>query len=181
MRGLFFSLLAGCATVRPIWDRDTVYKVPAERASLIQEVVRTNYFSLTAYSRIRDLDQPVSVYIEGDGRAWRSRTELSSDPTPLRPIALELASLDPLDAAPGLSRLPQRHFVGSRDEVVPPFIAESFVERLGNSSCAQLTEVPKVTHLDGWKEKWQELLDPPVPCSYFTGIPGDLTIYRDSW
>jgi dienelactone hydrolase len=34
------------------------------------------------------------VYIEGDGMAWISRDQLSSNPTPVQPIALKLASID---------------------------------------------------------------------------------------
>jgi len=33
----------------------------------------------------------LTVYIEGDGFAWRSRRQPSDDPTPLNPVALELA------------------------------------------------------------------------------------------
>lgn len=36
----------------------------------------------------------VHVYIEGDGRAWLTRHRASSDPTPRRPVALELALRD---------------------------------------------------------------------------------------
>lgn len=39
------------------------------------------------------------VYIEGDGSAWRSRSRVSSDPTPDDPVALRLALRDP---APGV-------------------------------------------------------------------------------
>lgn len=39
------------------------------------------------------------VYIEGDGNAWRSRSQISGDPTPDDPLALRLALRDP---APGL-------------------------------------------------------------------------------
>lgn len=35
------------------------------------------------------------VYIEGDGRAWISRTRASSDPTPTSPVGFELAAADP--------------------------------------------------------------------------------------
>lgn len=34
------------------------------------------------------------VYIEGDGRAYLSRSQVSGDPTPLNPIALQLAKAD---------------------------------------------------------------------------------------
>lgn len=39
------------------------------------------------------------VYIEGDGKGWRSRSRISHDPTPADPIGLQLALRDP---SPGL-------------------------------------------------------------------------------
>ncbi|MFK7897951.1 MAG: alpha/beta hydrolase [Myxococcota bacterium] len=35
------------------------------------------------------------IYIEGDGHAWATRRRASSNPTPIRPVALELAIADP--------------------------------------------------------------------------------------
>jgi pimeloyl-ACP methyl ester carboxylesterase len=53
-------------------------------------------FQLTAFRRLEgDEDGLLVVYIEGDGYAWKSPTELSSDPTPRRPRVLELAVQDP--------------------------------------------------------------------------------------
>ncbi|MBM7456944.1 pimeloyl-ACP methyl ester carboxylesterase [Oceanisphaera litoralis] len=39
--------------------------------------------------------QPVHLYLEGDGHAWRSSGRPSSDPTPQDPVALRLAATDP--------------------------------------------------------------------------------------
>jgi len=36
-------------------------------------------------------NEVLSVYIEGDGLAWLTRSQVSTDPTPLNPIGLELA------------------------------------------------------------------------------------------
>jgi len=41
----------------------------------------------------------LSIYIEGDGLAWRSRRRISSNPTPVKPMALQLALLDQGTAA----------------------------------------------------------------------------------
>ncbi len=41
----------------------------------------------------------LTVYIEGDGRSWISRTELAADPTPRTGRVLKLAVRDPGDAA----------------------------------------------------------------------------------
>ena len=37
----------------------------------------------------------LSIYIEGDGRAWTNRWRASSDPTPTDPVGLRLAAADP--------------------------------------------------------------------------------------
>jgi pimeloyl-ACP methyl ester carboxylesterase len=39
------------------------------------------------------------VYIEGDGRGWLTRHTVSRDPTPLKPLMLELMALDPQPSA----------------------------------------------------------------------------------
>ena len=41
----------------------------------------------------------LTVYIEGDGRSWISRTELAADPTPRNGRVLKMALRDPGDAA----------------------------------------------------------------------------------
>lgn len=68
--------------------------VEAERAHLQYRLIDTGDFLLTTYSRISDPQQNINVYIEGDGYAWRSRYEPSSNPTPKYALALQLASLD---------------------------------------------------------------------------------------
>jgi len=58
------------------------------------ELIEVPPFVLTAFSRIDHPGAPLFVYLEGDGYAWRSRTEPSPDPTPDHPVALEIAALD---------------------------------------------------------------------------------------
>jgi len=53
-------------------------------------------FTLIGYRSIRaPSNGDLSVYIEGDGYAWVTKTQLSPDPTPRIPIALDLAVQDP--------------------------------------------------------------------------------------
>jgi len=70
-------------------------------------------------------------------------------------------SLNPIDYAFFISEIPQRHFVGSGDSVVPKFIARSFVERQSNESRNRITVVKGATHTKGWREHWKELLSLP--------------------
>ena len=261
---VFFSLaLSGCATVSA--DRT------AETAGLHKSLIRVSPFTLVAYHRFDSPGGPLNVYIEGDGRAWLSRSRLSDDPTPLKPLVLNLAAMDPspnvaylarpcqygaddgacdsaywshkrfseeviaamnealdqivlqsgakevhligysggaavaaliaarrsdvrtlrtiagnldpeavnrhhgvsplvgslnpADVAVKLETLPQRHFTGKRDEVVPPEALESFLGRMGCMRCVSLTRLEGVGHHRGWEERWPELLAMSVVCS----------------
>lgn len=49
---------------------------------------------IAAWGRLAP-NQPVHLYLEGDGYAWRSSGRPSSDPTPHDPVALRLAAADP--------------------------------------------------------------------------------------
>ena len=67
----------------------------AQRAQLQYERIPAGPFVLTAYTRITRADLPLTVYIEGDGFAWRSRSRPSDDPTPRKAVGLQLAAADP--------------------------------------------------------------------------------------
>ncbi|MFA5270802.1 MAG: alpha/beta hydrolase [Candidatus Omnitrophota bacterium] len=232
--------------------------------------LETKDFTLMAYYRFREPQQPINIYIEGDGSAWRNCARLSEDPTPRNPLVLELAAIDsspnvaylsrpgqypmscgaskpessywsgkrfskevitsvneainqlaylagsdkinligysggaaiavlaaaqrkdvvslrtiagnldsdavnkhhnvsilsgslnPIDVAQELKKIPQRHFVGANDKVVPGFIAESFVKRMDDKDFKRITVVKSATHTKGWQEHWKELLGYPV-------------------
>lgn len=87
---LALIFLSGCTALggRPVADLAT-------SAGLEKATVTANSFILTRYARIPDRNQAVNVYIEGDGRAWRSRHQLSADPSPKLALGLELAARDP--------------------------------------------------------------------------------------
>lgn len=71
-------------------------------------------------------------------------------------------SMNPLDVAQDIARIPQRHFIGSKDKIVPSSIAESFVKKEGDTNCESITIVDGTTHKDGWIERWEELLSIPL-------------------
>ena len=83
--------LVGCATL----DRHENAQQIARSGALTLSSIKANGFVLTSYSRLQDLNQPINVYIEGDGLAWLSRHQASPDPTPKQAMALSLAALDP--------------------------------------------------------------------------------------
>ena len=83
--------------------REMARKV-ANAAGFQPFVLATSYFRLAGFSRIQRLGRPVTVYIEGDGRAWLSRTTPSDNPTPAEPLVLRLAALDRGDNVVYLAR-----------------------------------------------------------------------------
>ena len=104
--GLWLVLfaLAACAHITPQQRRqyaDTLaaahgwqpVRLPAEKFVLAAYVPQ-------AMSRVDVL----TVYIEGDGLAWLSRSQASDDPTPRNPVGLELALRHPRGAAVYLAR-----------------------------------------------------------------------------
>lgn len=270
------GLLAACAGVD---DRIRSAEAIAARAGFSRQAVRADRFTLVAFERIRERGGELTVYIEGDGKAWSSRTMLSTNPTPEKPVALELAVRDPspnvvylarpcqyietgqdarctedywssrrfapeviaatgqaidhfkrragagaihlvgfsggaavaalaaakrsdvatlrtvagnldhvalhthhkvsqlrgslnaLDVAPALARLPQVHFSGGRDEIVPAFIARRYADAAGDSPCIRLVPVPGAGHETGWAEAWPGLVRMVPSCSG-SGTPG---------
>jgi pimeloyl-ACP methyl ester carboxylesterase len=256
-------VLTGCANGPK--DRLVDATNIARPAGLSLSWVHGGNFTLAAFTRLPDPNQPVTVYIEGDGLAWITRTQVSNDPTPRIPMGLELAaldpgpnvaylarpcqyvgvgsnphcipalwsnarfseqvimamdqaidamvppshgplhlvgysggaavallvaarrsdvasirtvagnvdngavialhkvspmpaSLDPAEAAPLLTAIPQIHYVGEEDETVPPVIAESYARKAGTRRCITVHEVPEATHRGGWAEFWPDLV-----------------------
>lgn len=71
-------------------------------------------------------------------------------------------SLDPLTVASALKDIPQRHFIGSRDRVVPRAAAEAFLDAQGDMEHKRLIVVEGVDHMEGWRARWPGLLAEPL-------------------
>lgn len=246
----------------------------AATGRLSAQIYQTGTFPLQAYQRFTaGAADAITVYIEGDGLAWLSRSQPSGDPTPLTPMTLSLASMDPganvvylarpcqyargprceiaywtnkryapeiitayhdvlnqikattggtarfhligysggggiaaliaqgrddiaslrtvagntntdlftsehalspmtgsvnpVAGAAKLASLPQIHFIGEDDTLVPPAIAQSFIAIQQPNHCATLEIVPGATHNKGWTDQWPALLAKPLPCTNF--------------
>ncbi len=241
-----------------------------------EKLVRTDDFVLKVFYKIKSPDKPTTIYIEGDGLAWLSRSTPSGNPTPKNPVALRLAvnddiseniiyiarpcqyvAIDKLNPCPrsywtskrfapeviksfnqvidkfkydnGLSRfnlvgysggaaiaviltaqrddiltlrtvagnvnvgffnrfhnvsqmpqsldpanyiykiedIPQIHFIGENDNIVPYNIFNSFKSRFRDSSCVASHVVLGASHGSGWDYNWSELLRLPINCKDF--------------
>lgn len=260
-------LLIACSVSAP--ERAGLAAQLARGAHMRYQAIQTERFVLASWQRINRPGAPVTVYIEGDGFAWESRTQPAADPTPLNPIALRLAARDPSENVVYLARpcqfegirspacaplywtegrfsrhvvnaldtalthilreahaeklhlvgysgggglavlvaaqrsdvldirtvagnldhrawtawhqispltqsenpiavahlleaIPQRHFIGASDEVVPRAIAESYRTHMANPAHVTLTSINGADHQNGWEAQWPTLLALPV-------------------
>ena len=72
-------------------------------------------------------------------------------------------SLNPIDYAKSINNIPQWHISGGNDKVIPPFIAERYVEK-SNSVCVKQKIFPDIDHKSGWTKVWQSIYTTPVKC-----------------
>ena len=67
-------------------------------------------------------------------------------------------SLNPVDEAKSLRSIPQMHFVGGKDRIIPEEIYLSYFQSIGEPSCMEHHVVPAADHNSGWQERWPMLL-----------------------
>jgi dienelactone hydrolase len=90
-----FSLMAltGCATVPTPSERQNAADAIASQQGWQSQIISTSTFDLVGYrpAKFESKQDVLTVYIEGDGFAWISSSQPSSNPTPINPIGLKLA------------------------------------------------------------------------------------------
>lgn len=92
---LLSSLALGCCTYGGKSSKLRLAKDIAIRNQMSLRYINTQNFALTSFERISgSSNAPTSIYIEGDGLAWLSRSTPSRNPTPKNPVGLRLASRD---------------------------------------------------------------------------------------
>ena len=74
-------------------------------------------------------------------------------------------SLNAKNVAKSIEHIPQLHFVGGKDKIVPQKIYESYKSASDQSDCVKLKFVDTASHTDGWESVWKSLLSMPVDCS----------------
>jgi hypothetical protein len=144
--GLILLMVGGC-TATPA-ERGSAAEVIALQGGLARSTVRSQGFVLTTWSRIAAPADDVHVYIEGDGYAWETSTDPSSDPTPLNPLALRLAAADDAHNVLYLARPCQFRPAGTRDSCQTSFwtthrFAESVVVSLNDAIDRTLAPSPR--------------------------------------
>lgn len=105
-----------------------------------------NIAALLAASRT-DVLRLVTVAGNLDHRAWTAHHRVR-----------ELAgSLNAADAAARLSGMPQTHFVGGRDQVIPSVLAEQWPRALLGQQQRNLHVIPDADHACCWVDRWPAL------------------------
>ena len=84
--------------------------------------------------------------------------------TTLHEVTPMSASLNPVDEAATLRFVPQHHFIGGEDEVIPSAVFHSYAQALAPSACNEHSLITDAGHEYGWTEKWPELLKRPLGC-----------------
>lgn len=99
-------------------------------------------------TRRNDVSRLVTVAANLDHAIWTSRKELS-------PLS---GSLNPADMASWLAAIPQYHFAGAKDAVVPPFVARAYADRFPADRRPTVRVVEGFDHHCCWVESWSRLL-----------------------
>jgi pimeloyl-ACP methyl ester carboxylesterase len=115
----FYFPLAACVT--PVSERVSRAHAMAAEAGLESRVFE-GVLSLQGFYRAGVPGETLYIFIEGDGYAWVSATQPSRNPTPLVPLALQLAATDPAASVLYLARpgqylqasAPQRYWTSAR-------------------------------------------------------------------
>jgi hypothetical protein len=98
-------------------------------------------------ARRKDVIQLVTVAGNLDHRIWTTEHHVA---------ALD-KSLNPADDWQSLAGIPQRHFVGERDEVVGHVVADSYTARFPPLQRPKVVTIPKFDHICCWVEQWDSI------------------------
>lgn len=87
---LFVSFLfIGCSSIPSVEQRVNTSNELIKNKKIKKKVVDTSGFLLYSLQKVSKCEK-IRVYIEGDGLSWLSRTKISSNPTPINPLAQKL-------------------------------------------------------------------------------------------
>ncbi|ATQ77842.1 alpha/beta hydrolase [Massilia violaceinigra] len=104
-------------------------------------------------ARRADVVLLLTVAANLDTAAWARLQHLS-------PLA---GSLNPADYAAQLARVPQQHWVGTDDKVVPPGVLASYAARFPAGARPRVTVVPGFSHGCCWQAGWAAMVTPQLP------------------
>lgn len=100
----------------------------------------------------QDVEQVQTLAGNVDPQFWTDLQGLEPLESPLLPLSWR----EPLSA------IPQRHFVGLEDRVVPPAVVQSYVSKL-KGRCVEVV-TSNDSHSTGFEGGWTRYADLPIPC-----------------
>ena len=74
-----------------------------------------------------------------------------------------VASFNPADHAAQLARVPQQHWVGAEDDVVPPAVLAAYAARFPAGARPPVAVVPGFGHACCWQAHWAGMVTPFLP------------------
>ncbi len=90
-----FAALINTPACTPFRSPADLAATIAEQANLTPMTLHTDNFQIQAYLTCQNPEQKqLTIYLEGDGFAWKDRWTAAKDPTPRTPVSLKLAASD---------------------------------------------------------------------------------------
>ena len=74
------------------------------------------------------------------------------------------SSLNAKNVAMNIKHIPQLHFIGGQDKIVPEQVYKSYKNSSGQSDCVKSYVVNTASHIKGWESVWKSLLNQPINC-----------------
>lgn len=84
--------------------------------------------------------------------------------TELKHITPLTGSLNPVDYAERLAKVPQRHLIGMNDTVVPPGVSKAYMLKV-QPICGETVYIP-ADHYSGYEMSWKANRNKPVDCNH---------------
>ncbi len=104
---LILVSLSSCSIVPSVTERIQTTETLIKRNNWQKILIKTQAFDIISYQPKYLKNQHsklLTIYIEGDGLAWLSKSIISSNPTPINPLALKLALQHPNQSVAYLAR-----------------------------------------------------------------------------
>ena len=80
-------------------------------------------------------------------------------------------ALSPVKYTRELDDIPQIHFSGSDDNIIPPVVYQAYRTWFGKQDCIAGKTIKQATHHEGWRTLWPNLLREPLPVCASTPPP----------
>lgn len=65
-------------------------------------------------------------------------------------------SLDTMNYAMKTKKIPQIHYYGGKDKIIPSWITKNYLKTINHTSCVSILEVIEASHLEGWEKSWRK-------------------------